>query len=198
MESNNIAIFISGRGSNLFSILKKEREGKIRGNVSFVYSNKKNAPGLAIAQQFNKDYYAFPYDGESDKILLEKLKRNRVKLIVLAGFMKLLSNEFINEFNGHIINIHPSLLPSFKGLNSQKQAFEYGVKISGLTIHFVDSSLDGGAIIFQKSVYIGDLDNVDDIEKRILVYEHRYYYQIIDRLLNEKWELKNRKFYWNE
>ncbi|MCD6578006.1 phosphoribosylglycinamide formyltransferase [bacterium] len=198
MDSNNFAVFISGRGSNLFSILKKEREEKIRGKVSFVYSNRRSAPGLAIAQQFNKDYYTFPYNDENEKRLLDKLKRNRVKLIVLAGFMKVLSHEFIERFKGHIINIHPSLLPAFPGLNAQEQSFNYGSKISGLSIHFVDTSLDGGPVIFQKAVDISDLTHIEDIEKRILVYEHRYYYQIIDKLLNEKWELKGRNFFWNE
>lgn len=198
MDSNNFVVFISGRGSNLFSILKKEREGKIRGKLSFVYSNKKSAPGLAIAQQFNKDYYTFPYDHDGEKQLLEKLKRNDVKLIVLAGFMKVLSSDFIKKFKGDIINIHPAILPAFPGMDAQKQAFEYGAKISGLTIHFVDESVDGGPIIFQKAVYIGELEDLEEIEKRILVYEHRYYYQIIDRLLNDKWKLKGRRFYWDE
>ena len=198
MDSNNFAVFISGRGSNLFSILKKERERKIRGKVSFVYSNRKSAPGLAIAQQFNKDYYTFPYNEENEKALFDKLKRNHVKLIVLAGFMKVLSTSFIERFKGYIINIHPSLLPAFPGLHAQKQAVDYGSRISGLTIHFVDTSLDGGPIIFQKAVDISDIVHLEDIEKRILVYEHRYYYQIIDRLLNEKWELKGRRFFWNE
>jgi len=193
MELNNIAVFISGRGSNLLSLLKKEKENKLKANIKLIYSNKKNAPGLKYAKKYDKKTIIFPYKSKNESKLLNILKKEKINLIVLAGFMKILSENFIKKFKNPIVNIHPSLLPSFKGINAQRQAFDAGVKFSGITIHFVDTSLDGGPIIFQKPIYIGDISSAEEVSKRILRYEHRYYYQIVNKLATCNWKINNKK-----
>ncbi|NPA52213.1 MAG: phosphoribosylglycinamide formyltransferase [Aquificae bacterium] len=180
----NIGILISGRGSNLEAILKAKNAGKIKSNIRVVLSNNPNAQGLKIAKNYGiKTFYIDPNSFESresfDQKLIEILQNHSIDLVVLAGYMRILSDRFIEEFEGKLINIHPSLLPAFQGLKPQKRALEYGAKYSGCTVHFVTKELDSGPIIIQAVVPILPDDTEETLSKKILKYEHRIYPQVI-------------------
>ncbi|HOJ16412.1 MAG: phosphoribosylglycinamide formyltransferase [Caldisericia bacterium] len=173
----NIAIFISGRGSNLESILRKHKEGYFNCNISFVLSNKPDARGLSIANNYGIKTFIlerknFESKEKFEEEILNKLNEQNIDLIVLAGFMMILSKNFVNSFGKDIINIHPSLLPAFPGVNSQKRALDYGVKFSGCTVHFVTEEVDGGPIILQEVVPCFDDDSEESLSERILEREH--------------------------
>ena len=182
----NLAILVSGRGSNMEAILKSIREGYIK-NVKpkVVISNKPDARALSIAKNYNvatevvDDHGKKGVSWEYDKRILDVLNRYDVNssngLICLAGYMKILSPEFVRLFKYRIMNIHPALLPAFKGLHAQKQALEYGVKVSGCTVHFVDEGVDTGPIIVQRVVEVKDDDTVESLSARILEQEHIAY-----------------------
>ncbi|MFB5599282.1 MAG: phosphoribosylglycinamide formyltransferase [Nitrososphaeraceae archaeon] len=199
----NLAIIISGRGSNMKSILSSIALGKIK-NVKpcIVISNKKDAIGLSIAKnEFGIPTSVISPDGkrgwEYDKNIVSVLKSYNVLpsngLICLAGYMRIISSEFVDKYKFKIMNIHPALLPSFKGLNAQKQALDYGVKISGCTVHFVDNDIDSGPIILQEAVKIYTTDTEEDISNRILQLEHRLYPQAIKLFSENKLKLEGRK-----
>ena len=182
----NIAVFISGRGSNLKSIIKYSKQKKTCYNVRVVISNKKKVGGLLIAKKYNiKNYFI---DFTKSKRLGNKviiiLKKNNIKLVCLAGFMKVLPSYFIKSYKGKIINIHPSLLPKYKGLNTHKRVISNGEKFTGCTVHFVNRYLDSGKIIFQKKVIINRNDNAKSIEKKVLRIEHKIYPKVIEKILS--------------
>ncbi len=182
----NIAVFISGRGSNLKSIVKYSLKKKTTYKVKVVISNKQKAKGLLIAKKNNIENYYVDLT-KSKKLgnkVLNILRKNDIKLICLAGFMKILPTYFIKLYKGEIINIHPSLLPKYKGLNTHKRVIENNEKYTGCTIHYVNSFLDSGKIIYQRKVKITKKDNKRSIEKKVLKIEHKIYPKIIDKILS--------------
>ncbi len=194
------AVLISGRGSNLKAILEAEKEGKIgQASIELVISNNPEAKGLQYAKIFQKDKIiidqsTFKNREEYDTELIKVLQDNDIELIVLAGFMRILSGMFVRNFEGRIINIHPSLLPAFPGLHAQKQALDYGVKVSGCTVHFVNETVDGGPIILQKCVEVKENDTEKSLATRILIEEHKLFPQAIKLLSTGKLQIiKNRK-----
>ena len=174
-----IGIFISGTGTNMAAVCRNFFEKKLDGvdEISFVLSDKRNAPGLEKAEKFGIKTIVLPKKKDEAKEdyetrLIEAVRPFGTKLIVLAGFMKVLGTTFLSNYDGKIINIHPSLLPSFKGVDAQGQAFDYGVKVSGCTVHFVDETLDGGPIILQQPVFRENDDTNETFKARILEQEH--------------------------
>ncbi len=190
-----LAIFISGRGSNMTAIINACKRGEIQAEVVNVISNKQDAKGLEIAKKNGLDTLAlnpnsFENNEAYEKHILEILIKENIDIVCLAGYMKLLGPTILNRFNGRVINIHPSLLPSFKGLNAQKQALDYGVKFSGCTAHIVTNKLDDGPILLQEVVPVYDSDTEDLLSGRILKKEHIVYPKAINllvhRILNEE------------
>lgn len=197
-----LAILISGRGSNLRSILQAIATRTLIGtNAKVVISNNPQARGIAVAKQFNIATEILSPSGmrgwSYDKRLVSLLEKYDVSpsngLVCLAGYMRVLSPEFVAKYKMRIINVHPSLLPAFPGLHAQKQALEYGVKVSGCTIHFVDEKVDSGSILLQRSVRVLDSDSEETLSKRILAQEHKLYPQAIRLIAERKVTLKGRK-----
>jgi phosphoribosylglycinamide formyltransferase-1 len=195
----NLGILLSGRGSNFVAIADSIAAGRIPDtHITIVISNRADAPGLQAARHRGLDALAVPskgksreeHDGEVVTALLEK----KVDLICLAGYMRLLSPWFVQQFPGKILNVHPSLLPAFPGLEAQQQAFAYGVKVAGCTVHFVDEELDHGAIIVQKTVPVLDSDDEHTLAERILEQEHIAYSEAINIVLEGKSEIVGRRF----
>ena len=178
---NKIAVFISGRGSNLRSIIKYSTKKKSSYKVGLVISNKKNAKGLLLAKKkaIKNRSINFTESKKLTDIVLNLLKKNHIKLVCLAGFMKILPVYFIKSFKGKIINIHPSLLPKYKGLNTHKRVINNREKFTGCTVHFVNKYLDSGKIIIQKKIRIKKNDNYKSIEKKVLKIQHKIYPQAI-------------------
>src|SRR5882757_5037981 len=162
-----LGILLSGRGSNFVAIADSIAAGRIDAEISVVISNREEAPGLAIARDRGLNAVCIPSKGLDrvvyDRMVMEELKRNDVQLVCLAGFLRLLSADFVRAYPRAILNIHPSLLPAFHGLDAQHQALEYGVKVTGCTVHFVDEHLDSGPIILQSNVPVLDDDTVDSL-----------------------------------
>ena len=171
------AVFISGTGSNLKSLIKFSKSKKSPISVNFIVSNNPKAKGLNYAKKFKikKTILNFQNKILSENKLLSILKKNNIEMICLAGFMKILSKNFIKKFKGKILNIHPSLLPKYKGLNTHEKALINKEKYSGCTVHFVNSRLDSGKIILQKKVKISENETVESLAKKILVQEHKLY-----------------------
>ena len=193
-----IGILISGRGSNMVAIVEAVQNGVIPDSeVVLVISDKTSVDGLEKARTRGIETLAIEKNGrrraEHDAEILAELRRRGVELVCLAGYMRLLSKEFVRAFPFRILNIHPSLLPAFKGLDAQEQAIEYGVKISGCTVHFVDEDLDHGAIIAQKAVEVFDEDTPERLSARILEHEHALYVESIARLVEDRIEIKGRR-----
>jgi phosphoribosylglycinamide formyltransferase 1 len=197
-----LAILISGRGSNLRSILQAIATRTLIGtDAKVVISNNPQARGIAVARQFNIATEILSPSGlrgwSYDKRLVSLLEKYDVSpsngLVCLAGYMRVLSPEFVAKYKMRIINVHPSLLPAFPGLHAQKQALEYGVKVSGCTIHFVDEKVDSGSILLQRSVSVLDSDSEETLSKRILAQEHKLYPQAIRLIAERKVTLKGRK-----
>jgi phosphoribosylglycinamide formyltransferase 1 len=193
----NLGILLSGRGSNFEAIAKNIAAGKIPGaQIAVVISNKPEAGGLETARSMNLTALAIPSKGvareEHDRKVVAALKDHKVDLVCLAGYMRLLSPWFVQQFPRRILNIHPSLLPAFPGLEAQQQAFAYGVKVSGCTVHFVDEELDHGAIILQKAVPVLDSDDEHTLAARILEQEHIAYSEAIGIVLEGKYEIVGR------
>jgi phosphoribosylglycinamide formyltransferase-1 len=193
-----LGVLISGRGSNMLAIAGAIQNGLIPDSeITVVISDKPDAPGLAMAAERGLKTVAIPRDGRSreehDSFIIEALRDHQVELVCLAGYMRLLSKSFIRAFPNQIINIHPSLLPSFKGLDAQKQAFEYGVKVTGCTVHFVDEELDHGAIIAQSVVYVSDEDTADMVSAKILEKEHELYVESLAKIVRQKHKIIGRK-----
>tara|TARA_S200000501_G_C20662950_1_gene672726 strand:+ start:227 stop:811 length:585 start_codon:yes stop_codon:yes gene_type:complete len=182
----NIAVFISGRGSNLRSIINHSFEKKTSYNVKIIISNKRKAKGLLIAKKMRiKNYYIdFTKSKKLSNKVLNILKKNNIKLVCLAGFMKILPSYFIKLYKGKIINIHPSLLPKYKGLDTHKRVIINNEKYTGSTIHYVNSFLDSGKIIFQEKIRITKKDDARSIEKKVLKIEHKIYPKTINKVLS--------------
>jgi phosphoribosylglycinamide formyltransferase-1 len=193
-----IGILISGRGSNMAAIIEAVLNGRIpKSDVCIVISDKTSARGLQKAKERGIETLVITKNEHSreehDAEIVAELKKRNVEFVCLAGYMRLLSPEFIRAFPNRILNIHPSLLPSFKGLDAQKQAIEYGVKVSGCTVHFVDENLDNGAIIAQKTVEVLDDDTPEMLSARILEHEHTLYVESIAKIVEGKIEIVGRR-----
>jgi phosphoribosylglycinamide formyltransferase-1 len=196
---NNLGILLSRRGSNFVAIADSIAAGRIPdARIAVVISNRADAPGLETARQRGLNPLAIPSKGMSreqhDREVVAALVNHRVDLVCLAGYMRLLSPWFVQQFPAKILNIHPSLLPSFPGLEAQQQAFAYGVKVAGCTVHFVDEELDHGAIIVQRTVPVLDGDDEHTLAARILDQEHIAYSEAIRIVLEGKFEMSGRRF----
>jgi phosphoribosylglycinamide formyltransferase-1 len=195
---HSLGILLSGRGSNFVAIADSIDAGRVAdAQISVVISNKADAPGIAIARQRGLDALVIPSKGrprgEHDREVVGALKQHRVDLICLAGYMRLLSPWFVQQFPRKILNIHPSLLPAFPGLEAQEQAFAYGVKVSGCTVHFVDEELDHGPIIVQRTVTVLDSDDEHTLAARILEQEHVAYTEAINIVLAGGFDIAGRR-----
>jgi phosphoribosylglycinamide formyltransferase-1 len=194
----NLGILLSGRGSNFEAIARSVASGEIpESRIAVVISNRVNAGGLEIANRMGLTALLIPSQGvareQHDRAVVAALKEHNVDLICLAGYMRLLSPWFVQQFPRRILNVHPSLLPAFPGLEAQEQAFAYGVKVSGCTVHFVDEELDHGPIIVQKAVTVLDSDDERTLAARILEQEHIAYSEAIRIVLEGKYEVVGRR-----
>ena len=180
------AVFISGTGSNLFSLIKFSKLKKSPISINIIISNNAKSKGLNFSKQFRikKRIYNFKIKSLAEKKILLELKKNQIDLICLAGFMKILSKNFIDDFRGKILNIHPSLLPKFKGLNTYERALKNNEKFSGCTVHYVNSKLDSGKIILQKKVRITKGETSKTLRSKILKQEHKLYPEAIKKIFN--------------
>ena len=191
-----LGILLSGRGSNFVAIAENIRSEKLNAEIVLVISNREDAAGVQEAKARNLDVKVIPSKGRSreelDAEMIAALRATQVDLICLAGYMRLLSPKFIQEFPQRILNIHPSLLPAFPGLDAQKQALDYGVKVSGCTVHFVDEHLDHGPIVVQRAVAVHEDDTVESLSARILKEEHVAYTEAIAKVLAGEYEISGR------
>jgi len=192
-----LGILLSGRGSNFEAIADQVAAGRIDAEIAVVISSRPEARGLAVALERGLNAVSIPSKGLDreiyDRLLVEELNRNAVDLVCLAGFMRLLSASFVRSFPRRILNIHPSLLPAFPGLDAQKQALEHGVKITGCTVHLVDEFLDAGPIILQAAVPVEDNDTLESLSARILREEHRIYSEAIRIVLSGSFRIEGRR-----
>jgi phosphoribosylglycinamide formyltransferase-1 len=194
-----LGVLLSGRGSNFLAIAESIRAGRLKGvEIAVVISNVAEAPGLAAAQQLGLPSVVLFSRGrkraEHDAAVIACLRAHRVDLVCLAGYMRLLSPEFVAAFPNRILNIHPSLLPAFPGLEAQQQAFEYGVKMAGCTVHFVDKDLDHGVIVVQRAIPVLETDDAHSLTERILAEEHIAYSEAIARVASGEYEIRGRRF----
>ena len=180
-----IAVFISGRGSNLKSLVKFSKRKNSKFQVTFIISNNKDAKGLIFAKKnkIKSKVFKFKNPRIDENKILQILKKKKIKIICLAGFMKIMSKNFIDKFDGKIINIHPSLLPKYKGLNTHQRVLQNNERFSGCTVHFVTSNLDSGKIILQKKIKIFKKDNSITLQKRILLEEHKIYPKALEKII---------------
>ena len=195
---HNLGILLSGRGSNFEAIARNVAAGRIPGaTIAVVISNKADAGGIETARRLGLNALVIPSKGKDreqhDREVAAALKEHKVELVCLAGYMRLLSPWFVQQFPHRILNIHPSLLPAFPGLEAQQQAFAYGVKVAGCTVHFVDEELDHGAIIVQKTVPVLDGDDEHSLAERILEQEHGAYSEAINVVLESNYEVVGRR-----
>ena len=194
-----LGILLSGRGSNFLAIAESIRAGRLQGvEIAVVISNVTEAGGLQAARQLGLPHSVFVSKGrkraEHDADVIASLKSHSVDLVCLAGYMRLLSPEFVSAFPNRILNIHPSLLPAFPGLDAQEQAFAYGVKLAGCTVHFVDEHLDHGVIVVQKTVPVLEGDDAHALAERILAEEHVAYSEAIGMVASGDYEIEGRRF----
>ncbi|MGA2048821.1 MAG: phosphoribosylglycinamide formyltransferase [Terracidiphilus sp.] len=194
-----LGILLSGRGSNFLAIAQSIREGRLRGvEIAVVISNLADAPGVYAATELGLPHTTLVSKGRSrvdhDTDVIGTLRAHDVDLVCLAGYMRLLSPEFVAAFPNRIINIHPSLLPAFPGLEAQQQAFDYGVNVAGCTVHFVDEHLDHGVIILQRAIPVLDSDDAHSLSARILAEEHLAYSEAIARVASGEYKIRGRRF----
>lgn len=194
-----LGVLLSGRGSNFMAIADNIAQGRLTGcEIAVVISNKADAPGLAAAHERGLKAVAVEARGrkraEHDAEIISTLREHQVDLIILAGYMRLLSPEFIQAFPQRILNIHPSLLPAFPGLDAQEQAFTYGVQVAGCTVHFVDEELDHGVVILQKTVPVLESDDAHALAERILEQEHIAYSEAIARVVSGEYRIFRRRY----
>ena len=182
----NVAVFISGNGSNFKNLIKYSLKENSKFKIGLVISNKSNIKGLNYAKKFKIEKKIINYFNikKAEKDVLNQLKKNKIDLVCLAGFMKILSINFIKNLNGKIINIHPSLLPKYKGLNTHQRAIDNKEKYSGCTVHYVNSKIDSGKIILQKKVKILKNDTSKRLSRRVLKYEHLIYPKALNKVLS--------------
>jgi phosphoribosylglycinamide formyltransferase-1 len=190
---------LSGRGSNFLAIAKAIREHHLLGvKIAVVLSNIEDAPGLAAARKLDLPAFAIPSAGrkraEHDAEMIARLHQYKVDLVCLAGYMRIISPAFVQAFPNCILNVHPSLLPAFPGLDAQKQALDYGAKVTGCTVHFVDEAVDHGVIILQKTVSVHDNDTVESLSERVLEQEHLAYPEAIARVLSDEYAIQSRRY----
>lgn len=193
----SIAILLSGRGSNFLALHAAIERGELAARIAVVISNVAEAPGLARAREFGLDAKSIPHADAASRAahearVIAAIEASGAEWVCLAGYMRLLSSQIVGRFRERILNIHPSLLPSFPGLHPQRQALEAGVKISGCTVHLVDEGLDSGPIVVQRAVPVLDDDDERALAERILVEEHRAYPEALRRLLGERWRIEGR------
>lgn len=192
-----LGILLSGRGSNFEAIADNVAAGTIPATIAVVISNRAQAKGLETARERGLNAVCIPSKGLDrevyDRMVVEELRKNEVDLVCLAGFMRLLSAMFVREFPVRILNIHPSLLPAFTGLDAQHQAAEHGVKVSGCTVHFVDEHLDNGPIVVQKAVPVLNDDTGETLAARIIKEEHKLYTEAINIVLSGKFHIEGRR-----
>ncbi|MCC6539362.1 MAG: phosphoribosylglycinamide formyltransferase [Bryobacterales bacterium] len=192
-----LGILLSGRGSNFAAIARRIASGQLNAEIAVVISNKPDAPGLDAARALGLAAVSLPSKGLEreayDRQVIEVLRQHGVELVILAGYMRLLSAAFVREFPLRILNIHPSLLPAFPGLDAQHQAFSYGARISGCTVHFVDEKLDHGPILMQRAVPVENEDTADTLSARILAAEHELYSEAIAIVLAGRYRLDGRR-----
>jgi len=194
----SIGVLISGRGSNLQAIIDAIGDGRLDARVAVVISNRADAHGLERARAAGietlvRDHKGWPSRDAYEAVLVEDLRARGVRVVCLAGFMRLLGATFVSAFPNRILNIHPALLPSFPGLHAQRQALEHGVRFSGATVHLVDTSLDAGPIVLQAVVPVFTDDTEDTLSARILAEEHRIYPEAIGRILDGGWRIEGRR-----
>lgn len=197
--NRTLGILISGRGSNLQAIVDAVGEGRLDARIAVVISNRPDAHGLERARAAGIEaicvsHRAFSTREAFDRALVAELRARGVGLVCLAGFMRLLGPAFVEAFPNAILNIHPSLLPAFPGLDAQRQALEHGVKVSGVTVHLVDCQLDAGPIVVQRAVPVRDDDTAEALADRILAVEHQAYPEAIGILLDRRWRIEGRRF----
>jgi phosphoribosylglycinamide formyltransferase 1 len=193
-----IGVLISGRGSNLQAIIDAIADGRLNARIGAVISNRADAYGLERAGRAGVETIVMPHTrfadrADYDRALASELEARGVELVCLAGFMRLLGPAFIDRFPNAVLNVHPSLLPAFPGLDAQRQAFEHGVKVSGVTVHFVTADLDAGPIIRQEAVPVLDDDTAESLASRILEAEHRVYPEAVRLVLERNWRLDGRR-----
>ncbi len=193
-----IGVLLSGRGSNFEALAESVTAGRIpNAEIAIVISNREGAPGIERANARGIRTYVIPSKGLEretyDRQVAAVLEEHKIDLICLAGYMRLLSPYFVAKFPNRVLNIHPSLLPSFPGLESQRQALEYGVKVAGCTVHFVDENLDAGPIILQSVVPVNDDDTEESLSARILKEEHRIYSEAVKIVLEGKYKIAGRR-----
>jgi len=196
---HSLGILLSGRGSNFVAIADSIEAGRIPdARIAVVISNRADAPGIAVARQRGLEALVIPSKGKAredhDREVVEALRNHHVDLLCLAGYMRLLSPWFVQQFPQRILNIHPSLLPAFPGLEAQRQALEYGVTVTGATVHVVTAELDGGPIVLQAAVPVLPDDTVESLSARILIEEHRLYPRAIGLVLDGQWRVDGRRF----
>jgi phosphoribosylglycinamide formyltransferase-1 len=195
---SDLAVLISGRGSNLQALMDAIAEGRLRARIAVVVSNRPEAAGLDRARAAGIEAIVLPHrDHPSrdayDRTLVDVLSARRIDLICLAGFMRLLGPAFCEAFPLQVLNVHPSLLPAFPGVDAQRQALEHGVKVSGATVHFVTPELDAGPIVIQRAVPVRDDDTVEALSSRILEVEHAIYPEACELVLSREWRLEGRR-----
>src|SRR5204863_10209908 len=193
-----LAILLSGRGSNFEAIHRAVEEGRLAAQIVIVISNRPDAPGIARAKELGLptrvfDHRRYPTRAEHEEDVLRAIAEAEPDFIVLAGYMRLLSPAFVAAYPHRILNIHPSLLPAFPGVDAQAQAVRYGVKVSGCTVHFVDENLDAGPIIVQRTVPVRDDDTVETLSARILEQEHVAYVEALQKLASRRWRIDGRR-----
>lgn len=192
-----LGILLSGRGSNFEAIARNVLDGRLDCDIGFVFSNKPDAPGLKRARELGLPSGSIESAGLErsafDTQVADLLEQNRVDWVCLAGYMRFLSGQFVRRFAGRILNIHPSLLPAFPGLDAQYQALAHGAKITGCTVHFVDENLDSGPILLQTAVPVLDGDSVETLSARILMEEHKIYSEAIAWVLNGNYRIEGRR-----
>ena len=197
MTKPKIAILISGRGSNMVAILDAIGEGRLDADAAVVISNVESAPGLTKARERGVETVVVSHRGltreEHDNKIVAVLERRGFSLVCLAGYMRLLGPSFVRAFENRILNIHPSLLPAFPGIDAQRQALDHGVKLTGCTVHLVDEQLDHGPIVMQRAVEVLDDDTVETLSGRVLQQEHRIYPEAIARVLCEGFRVEGRR-----
>jgi phosphoribosylglycinamide formyltransferase-1 len=199
MSESRLGILLSGRGSNFLAIAESIHQGRIaNAKIAVVISNRRDAPGIEAARNAGLPTQIIEPKGRSrtehDAEIIAVLRANQVDLVCLAGYMRLLSAEFVRAFPRRILNIHPSLLPAFPGLDAQRQALEYGTTVSGCTVHFVDEELDHGVIILQRTVPVFPQDDERALSARILEQEHIAYTDAIVRVLSDEYHIAGRRF----
>jgi phosphoribosylglycinamide formyltransferase-1 len=202
MIVHRLGVLLSGRGSNFLAIHRAIADGRIRDvEIAVVLSNKTEAPGLEAARGLGLKALAIPQEGKGpaareahDTKMIAALTDYGVDLVCLAGYMRIITPAFVEAFPNRILNVHPSLLPAFPGLDAQHQAFEYGAKVAGCTVHFVDEAVDHGVIILQKTVPVLDQDSAETLSARILEQEHAAYPEAIARVLSGKYRVAGRRY----